>query len=59
MAIQKLQKKYLKAIIKLHNKLVYDIGGDNLLHLEEMLEERDFNPIGLSVTPFNKCIDNN
>ena len=35
-------KKYLKAIIKLHNKLVYDIGGDDLLHLEEMLEEKNF-----------------
>ena len=38
-------KKYLKAIIKLHNKLVYDIGGDNLLHLEEMLEEKNFSTL--------------
>ena len=35
-------KKYLKAIIKLHNKLVYDIGSDDLLHLEEMLEKYFF-----------------
>tara|TARA_Y100001937_G_C6984782_1_gene269404 strand:- start:232 stop:558 length:327 start_codon:yes stop_codon:yes gene_type:complete len=38
-------KKYLKAIIKLHNKLVYDVGGDNLLHLEEMLEEKNFSTL--------------
>jgi len=48
-------KKYLNAIIKIHNKLVYDIGGDNLLYLDEKLWWKEF-PIGLSVTPFNKNI---
>ena len=44
-------KKYLKAIIKLHNKLVYDIGSDDLLHLEEMLEKY-FYP--LAILQYNK-----
>lgn len=29
-------KRYLKAIIKLHNKLVYEIGGDSLLNLDDI-----------------------